>query len=298
MVIRWLVGRVGGCWWWWIYNLCELEWKYFAKSGRLQWYACNVFCWRKDESVESCETNPPSGHAKKNEWHKPVPHSDFEDLLTTKPKPQVTGYGCGPNANLSQKNMSLKAKSTQHIHPKKNIYKNILKPNMEAENDSWEHDAHLQTTHFASFCWFVLWKKPRRILQLIFLGARFQRLLDLTHRFPGRKTVGLVVFVGCSWSDCCRWWFRNLRVPAVEGLLLFIHRWFFVESGYKSSSLWGFGSAASIFGGWLQYFAWRNIFLCWFHLFTPRSWGSEFRDCFFFFFSNWRLQMVKVLSPN
>ena len=30
---------------------------------------------------------------------------------TTKPKPQVTGYGCRPKANPSQKNMSLKAKA-------------------------------------------------------------------------------------------------------------------------------------------------------------------------------------------
>lgn len=105
----------------------------------------------------------------------------------------------------------------------------------------------------------MLWKKPWRILQLLFLGARFQRLLDLTHRLPGRKTVGLVIFVGCSWSDYCRWWFRNPAVPAVEGLCFCLFTVDFVESVYTSSILGGsavFAVSSTLYDSKLS-FRWR-----------------------------------------
>lgn len=124
VVIGWLVGRGGWLlvvmnWsfvWIWMEILCK-----FWKASMI---CLHRFWWRKEEAdFESCETNPPVIMPWKNKRHKPVPHSDFEDLLTTKPKPLVTGYGCGPKANLHEKNMRLKAKASNdpHTSPKKHL---------------------------------------------------------------------------------------------------------------------------------------------------------------------------------
>lgn len=87
----------------------------------------------------------------------------------------------------------------------------------------------------------MLWKKPRQILQLLFLGARFQRLLDLTHRFPGRKTgwTGGFCWLLSGVITVDGWWFRNPAVPAVEGLFLFIYRGFFGRICVTNHEVWG-----------------------------------------------------------